>query len=125
VIELSSAKLIVRIDRATEAVSYFDPEGKPLLTENPSEPRTLGKVDVIKSIADPASITKVQTVDGEREVAGKYIQAKDREAWKGKISFRFAEDEALYGLGSDETADLNLRGTTKRLYVHNLRKVIP
>lgn len=125
VIELSSAKLIVGVDRATEAVSYFDPEGKPLLTENPSEPRTLEKVDVIKSIPDPASITKVTTVDGEREVAGKFIQAKDREAWTGKVSFLFADGEALYGLGMDETADLNLRGTTQRLYVHNLRKVNP
>jgi len=124
-IELRSAKLLVRIDRVTETVSFFDPEGKPLLTENPSEPRTLEKVDVIKSVADPATITKVNTVDGEREVAGKYIQQKDREAWKGKISFRFAEGEALYGLGMDETGDLNLRGTTKRLYVHNLRKVNP
>jgi len=125
VIELSSAKLIVRVDRATEAVSYFDVDGKPLLTENPAQPRTLEKVEVIKSVADPATITKLKTVDGEREVAGKYIQRKDREAWKGKISFRFAGGEALYGLGQDETADLDLRGTTKRLYVHNLRKMIP
>ncbi|MGB8353731.1 MAG: glycoside hydrolase family 31 protein [Chthoniobacteraceae bacterium] len=124
-IELRSAKLLVRIDRVTEAVSFFDPEGKPLLTENPSGPRMLEKVDVIKSVADPATITKVKTVDGEREVAGKYVQQKDREAWKGKISFRFAGDEALYGLGMDETGDLNLRGKTKRLYQHNLRKVIP
>ena len=38
VIELRSAKLIVRIDRATEAVSYFDADGKPLLTELPHNP---------------------------------------------------------------------------------------
>jgi alpha-D-xyloside xylohydrolase len=124
-IELRSDKLIVRIDRATEAVSYFDADGKPLLTENTSEPRTLEKVDVIKSVADPATVMKVKTVDGEREVAGKYIQAKNREAWKGRVSFRFADGEALYGLGQDETDDLNLRGKTKRLYVHNLRKMIP
>lgn len=125
IIELHSAKLIVRIDRATEAVSYYDAGGKPLLTENPVKPRMLEKVDVIKSVADPATITKVKTVDGEREVPGKYIQQKDREAWKGQVFFRFAEGEALYGLGCDETGNLNLRGTTKRLYVHNLRKVIP
>jgi alpha-D-xyloside xylohydrolase len=124
-IELRSDKLIVRIDRASEAVSYFDADGKPLLTEHPSHPRTLERVEVIKSLADPASITKVTTVDGERERVGKYIQRKDRDAWRGKVSFRFAENEALYGLGFDETATLNLRGTTKRLYQHNLRILIP
>ena len=124
-VELRSAELTVRVDRDTEALSYFTPDGKPLLTEDPVRPRTLEKVDVIKSIADPATLTKVQTVDGEREVADKYIQAKDREAWKGRLAFRFADDEALYGLGFDETSDLNLRGTTKRLYQHNLRILIP
>ncbi|MEO7933319.1 MAG: glycoside hydrolase family 31 protein [Chthoniobacterales bacterium] len=124
-VELRSDQLIVRIDRATEAVSYFDADGKPLLTEHPSQPRTLERVEVIKSLADPASVTKVTTVDGERERVGNYIQRKDRDAWRGKVSFRFAKDEALYGLGFDETSDLNLRGTTKRLYQHNLRILIP
>ena len=124
-IELRSAKLVVRIDRASEAVSYFDADGKPLLTEHPSQPRAFERVDVIKSLADPASVTKVTTVDGERERVGKYIQRKDREAWKGAVKFRFADDEALYGLGFDESSDLDLRGKTKRLYQHNLRILIP
>ena len=124
-VELRSAELVVRIDRDTEALSYFTPDGKQLLAEDPVRPRALERIDVIKSVADPATVTKVKTVDGEREFVGKYIQAKDREAWKGRLSFRFAADEALYGLGFDETSDLNLRGTTKRLYQHNLRIVIP
>ena len=125
VIELRSSKLIVRVDRATETVSYFDAGGKPLLAENAAHPRTLERTEVIKSVADRSTITKVQTADGEREVAGKYIQARDRDAWRGRLAFRFADDEALYGLGFDETSDLNLRGTTKRLYQHNLRILIP
>ncbi len=124
-VELRSAELTVRVDRDTAALSYFTPAGKPLLTEDPAQPRTLEKVDVVKSIADPATITKVRTVDGERELVGKYVQGKDREAWKGRLAFRFADDEALYGLGFDETSDLNLRGATKRLYQHNLRILIP
>lgn len=124
-VEVKSARLTLRVDRATGAVSYFAPNGQPLLAENPAQPRSFERVDVIKSIADPATARKVQTVDGEREVVGKYIRAKDREAWKGRVSFRFAENEALYGLGFDEAADLNLRGTAKRLYQHNLRIVIP
>ena len=124
-VELRSAKLVIRIDRASEAVSYFDPDGKPLLAEHPAQPRTFERVDVIKSLPDPATVTKETTVDGERERVGKYIQRKDRKAWRGKVSFRFAEDEALYGLGFDETSDLNLRGATKRLYQHNLRILVP
>ena len=124
-VELRSAELVVRIDRDSEALSYFTPAGKQLLTEDPARPRALEKTDVIKSLADPATITKVRTVDGERELVGKYIQGKDRDAWKGRLAFRFADGEALYGLGFDETSDLNLRGTTKRLYQHNLRILIP
>ncbi len=124
-VELRSSKLIVRINRSTEAVSYFDASGKPLLAENPAHPRTWEKIPVIKSVADPATLTGVQTVDGEREVAEKFVQIRDRDAWKGAVAFGFAADEAIYGLGFDETEDLNLRGTTKRLYQHNLRIVIP
>ena len=125
VIELRSAKLTVRVDRQSESISYFSPDGKPLLAEDASAPRTFEKTEVIKSVADPATVKKVMTVDGEREVAGKYVRTKDRDAWKAQVRFAFAADEAIYGLGFDETADLNLRGKTKRLYQHNLRKLIP
>ena len=124
-VELSSSKLSVRVDRATGAVSYFDSNGKLLVAEGAEQPRWFERTEVIKSVADPASVRKVQTVDGERQIAGKYIQKKDRDAWKGGVKFRFADDEALYGLGFDETSDLNLRGKTKRLYQHNLRILIP
>ena len=124
-VELSSSKLSVRVDRATGAVSYFDSNGKLLVAEGAEQPRWFERTEVIKSVADPASVRKVQTVDGERQIAGKYIQKKDRDAWKGGVKFRFADDEALYGLGFDETSDLNLRGKTKRLYQHNLRILVP
>jgi alpha-D-xyloside xylohydrolase len=124
-VELSSAKLVVRVDRASGAVSYLDPNGQLLVAEDSAQPRWFQRTEVIKSVADPASVKKVQTVDGEREVADKYVQKKDRDAWKGGIKFRLADGEALYGLGFDETSDLNLRGTTKRLYQHNLRILIP
>jgi alpha-D-xyloside xylohydrolase len=124
-VELSSSKLTVRVDRASGAVSYFDPSGKLLVTEDTAQPRWFERTEVIKAVADPATVRKVQTVDGERQIAGKYIQKKDRDAWKGGVKFRFADGEALYGLGFDETSDLDLRGKTKRLYQHNLRILIP
>jgi alpha-D-xyloside xylohydrolase len=124
-VELSSSKLTVRVDRATGAVSYFDPSGKLLVTEDTAQPRWFERTEVIKAVADPATVKKVQTVDGERQIAGRYSQKKDRDAWKGGVRFRFADGEALYGLGFDETSDLDLRGKTKRLYQHNLRILIP
>lgn len=123
-VALKSSALCLRIDRRSEGVSYLAPDGTEILCEAPV-PRAFERVKVVKSVADPTTITKVETVDGERMVAGRYIQAVDREAWKGQLNFRFADDEALYGLGFDETADLNLRGKTKRLYQHNLRILIP
>ena len=124
-VELKSAKLTVLVDRKSGAVAYKNPNGQILLAENASQPRWFERTEVQKALPDPASIRKVQTVDGEREIASKFTTRKDRDAWKGGVKFRFAKEEALYGLGFDETADLNLRGKTKRLYQHNLRIVIP
>jgi alpha-D-xyloside xylohydrolase len=96
-----------------------------LVREDDATPRSFERVSVIKSLPDPATVRTIKTVDGDRQVADTYVQKKDREAWKATAHFRLQDDEALYGLGFDETADLNLRGKTKRLYQHNLRKVVP
>jgi alpha-D-xyloside xylohydrolase len=122
---LQSARLSVAFDRATGAIRFNDAAGRQLLREDAAAPRALEEVPVIKSMPDPATVQTVNTVDGERQVAASYQQKQDRMAWKATARFRLSDDEALYGLGFDETADLNLRGTTKRLYQHNLRVVVP
>jgi len=122
---LRSANVTVALNRSTGALSFSDAAGHPLLRELEAAPRSFEKVAVIKSLPDPATIKRVNTVDGERQVAGSYVQRKDRDAWKATARFKLQDDEALYGLGFDETTDLNLRGKTKRLYQHNLRIVIP
>jgi len=122
---LRSSKLMISINRETGAISYLDAAGQSLLAEDSNEPRSFSRTEVIKAVADPASMKKVMTVDGERNVADAYVQRKDRDAWKAQINWHFGDDEALYGLGLDESSDLDLRGKTKRLYQHNLRKVIP
>jgi alpha-D-xyloside xylohydrolase len=124
-VQLRSSILTLEIDRTSAAISYLDASGQILLAENQNRPRWFETTPVTKFVADPLTLKKVKTVDGEREVAGKYVQKKDRDAWKGGINFRLANDEAIYGLGFDETSDLNLRGKHKRLYQHNLRIVIP
>jgi alpha-D-xyloside xylohydrolase len=122
---LRSAQVSVAVNRTTGALEFRNAAGAVLLREDEAAPRAFERVPVIKPVPDPATVSIVRTVDGDRQVAGKYIQQKDRDAWKATARFRLRDDEALYGLGFDETADLNLRGKTKRLYQHNLRIVIP
>jgi len=122
---LRSAQVSVAVDRATGALEFRNAAGAVVLREDDAAPRAFERVAVLKSVPDPATVSIVKTVDGDRQVAGKYVQKKDRDAWKATARFRLRDDEALYGLGFDETADLNLRGKTKRLYQHNLRIVIP
>jgi alpha-D-xyloside xylohydrolase len=123
-LKLSSSELVVVVSLETGAISYHCPDGKLLATEAES-PRSFREVDVVKSLPVTDSIRKVQTVDGEREVAGRYEVKKDRRAWEAMVQFKLAADEALYGLGFDEQDDLNLRGKSKRLYQHNMRIVVP
>jgi alpha-D-xyloside xylohydrolase len=122
---LRSAQVSVAVNRASGALVFRNAAGDVLLREDDAAPRAFERVPVFKSVPDPATVSIVKTVDGDRQVAGKYVQKKDRDAWKATARFRLRDDEGLYGLGFDETADLNLRGTTKRLYQHNLRIVIP
>jgi alpha-D-xyloside xylohydrolase len=122
---IRSSKLKVALNRATGAITFNDAQGHVLLREDSVAPRVFERVEVIKSTPDLATVKIVKTVDGDRQVATSYRQTKDRDAWKASEHFHLQDDEALYGLGFDETPDLNLRGTSKRLYQHNLRKVIP
>jgi alpha-D-xyloside xylohydrolase len=122
---LRSAKLTVTVDRATGAIAFRDAAGRKLLGEDAAAPHVFARTPVFKSMPDPATVKTVSTVDGEREVAGAWIEKHDRDAWRATARFRLQDGEALYGLGLDETADLDLRGKTKRLYQHNLRVVVP
>ena len=122
---LRSRGMLVRLDLGSGALSFWKTDATLLLQENAASPRLFERVDIFKSVPDPATVTRIKTVDGERQVAGAYVQTKDREAWKAAARFSLHGDEALYGLGFDETDDLNLRGKRKRLYQHNLRVVVP
>ena len=122
---LRSPQLTVKLDRESGAVAFFDRKGNLLLGEDSASPHELTSTPVIKSMPDPATVKTIKTVDGDRQVAGAYVEKLDRQAWQATARFRLQDSEALYGLGMDETDDLNLRGKTKRLYQHNLRVVVP
>ncbi len=120
-----SPKLTFAVDRASGAITFRDARGHLILREDPATPREFERVPVLRPVPDPATTKIVRTADGDRQVASGILEQKVRDAWKATAHFRLSDDEALYGLGFDETADLNLRGKTKRLYQHNRRIVIP
>lgn len=122
---LRSAQLTVKLNRESGALAFFDSKGSLLLGEDAASPHVFASTPVIKSMPDPATVKTVRTVDGDRQVAGAWVEKLDRQAWQASARFRLQDSEALYGLGLDETDDLNLRGKTKRLYQHNLRVVVP
>jgi alpha-D-xyloside xylohydrolase len=114
-VEACEASLIIRtdalcieIERTTAAFVYRDAAGR-LLTREPSGG---GKVSN-------------KYIDGLRmEVAG-VGQLVDRQAYHTKVEFEWADDEALYGLGSHEEGMFNLRGQHQYLYQHNMKVAIP
>ena len=92
---LATAKLKVRVDRATGAVSFFDAAGKPILAEK-ADGRTLA----------PAIVQGDQTFHIRQE-------------WEPNA------DESLYGLGQQQLGILNLKGYDLDLWQHNGTVVVP
>ena len=66
-----------------------------------------------------------EKVDGLRMRAENVRQVIARQAYHTRLEFEWAEDEALYGLGSHEEGMLNLRGQHQYLYQQNMKAVVP
>lgn len=116
----------VRIDKRTCAFAYYDSAGR-LLTREPSRGgKTLVPVDVVVSVFDEdARIETGQGADGLRVRADNINRKVDRQAYRTKLAFEWAEGEALYGLGSHEEGMLDLRGRHQFLYQQNMKAVVP
>jgi alpha-D-xyloside xylohydrolase len=122
----STAKLQVRINKKTGAFTYLDSSGQLLTKEPDSGGKTLVPIDVVKPVFDnSAPIQTSQGADGIRAAAEPVKRVIDRQAYHTKLEFQWAEDEALYGLGSHEEGVMNLRGTHQYLYQQNMKAVIP
>lgn len=122
----STAKLSVTLDKRSGALSYRNAAGE-LLTR---EPQQGGKHLTAKRLyrnvfAAGADVALTESVDGARAVAAPYETVFDRMAFDAKLEFVFAEDEAIFGLGSHEEGYGNLRGKTRELYQQNLKAVVP
>ena len=98
-----------------------------LLTREPARGgKTLEPIDVVVSNFDEAILSEdPEKADGLRMNVENVRQVVDRQAYHTKLEFEWAEDEALYGLGSHEEGMLNLRGQHQYLYQQNMKTVVP
>jgi len=108
---VSTAKLSILINRQTAAFTYVDRSGLLLTKEPDRGGKTLEPVDVVKSVFDtPGEAQSRQSADGVRIDTLPCRQVVDRQAFRTKLEFEWAPDEALFGLGSHEEGMMNLRG---------------
>ena len=125
-LRLSTDALVVEIDCDTAALAYRTADGRLLTREPARGGKTLDPVDVFVSVFDEAETVESEArVDGMRMEASHVRQVVDRRAYHTKVEFEWADDEALYGLGSHEEGMFNLRGQHQYLYQQNMKVAVP
>ena len=72
-----------------------------------------------------ARVALGRNIDGARASVEQFTSVFDRNAFEAKLEFEFAENEALFGLGSHEEGNGNLRGDYVQLYQQNMKAVVP
>ncbi len=122
----STSKLSIEINRSTLAFTYRDSHGQTLTREPDRGGKTLIPVDVVKFNPGKANDLKVEVgADGLRTSASNLKESVDRKAYHTRLEFEWANEEALYGLGSHEEGMLNLRGQHQYVYQQNMKVAIP
>lgn len=125
-VRLLTGELQVEISRETCAFTYKDARGNLLVKEPDRGGKSLVPVDVVVSVFDTDTTVKAgHSVDGMRVSVEDYSRVVDRKAYQAKLEFEWAQDEALYGLGSHEEGIMNLRGHQQLLYQQNMKAVVP
>ena len=123
---LATSCLIVTVSKLTGALAYFDPAGAMLMREPQSGGRSVTSKTITRNIfREGAVVSGEQSIDGARATAIEHETVFDRDAFEAKLEFVFAEDEALFGLGSHEEGYGNLRGRSRDLYQQNMKAVVP
>ncbi|HCT91526.1 MAG TPA: glycoside hydrolase [Lachnospiraceae bacterium] len=124
-VTLSTGKVQVEIDRAGGACRFTEKDTGRLYLQEAG--KSLSPVDVIHyTTGDEAPvIDRVKTVDGERNFIRNLKPVVDRKAYRGKLSFNWAEDEAIHGLGQGEEGIYDYRHHSQYLYQHNMRIPVP
>jgi alpha-D-xyloside xylohydrolase len=123
---LSTPALTVIVNKASGAIRYLDANGDLLMREPERGGKWLTAKDVYRNIfCKDAAVALEQGIDGARAAATNYETVFDRQAFEAKLEFVFADDEALFGLGSHEEGYGNLRGKARDLYQQNMKAVVP
>jgi alpha-D-xyloside xylohydrolase len=122
---VATAGVAVSINKKTGAIAYFDAQGRLLIGEPERGGKWLTPIEVYRNRFSNSATASANGIDGVRVSAAESERILDRHAFQAKLEFVFAEDEALFGLGSHEEGYGNLRGKSRELYQHNLKAVIP
>lgn len=126
VFSLTTPALKIVVDKASGAIRYLDANGNLLMREPERGGKWLTAKKVYRNIfSRNTAVDFAQSTDGVRAAATDYETVFDREAFEAKLEFVFAEDEALFGLGSHEEGYGNLRGKSRELYQQNMKAVVP
>lgn len=123
---IASEALQVRVLKATGAISFMDADGKLFQQEPACGGKSLTRKEVFRNVyAKDAKVSTGQSIDGARAEGVASERVFDRHAFEVKLEFTFADDEALFGLGSHEEGYGNLRGKSQQLYQQNMKAVVP
>ena len=111
---------VLSVTAEGEEIRFEKPDGSLLS-------RALGfgleEYDMFRSVGGNA-MTR-QTVDGVRVTVTDGEREFLRRSRHGRLSFRFTEEETLFGLGSHEEGYASLRGQYVPLYQENMRIAVP
>ncbi len=125
-VTLLSDSLRVRIDLRTHSIEYRNAtDGRLLLAESPSVPRENEQVYEVNVIFDEASRRTEHTANGDVEVRDVLRRDTVGYTWRFRNHFRWADGEALYGLGSHMEDYMNLRGKNQYMAQHNMKAMVP
>jgi alpha-D-xyloside xylohydrolase len=125
-LSFSTSRVTILINKRTLSLQYFDNDGNMLCKEPDRGGKTLEPVDVfISNFEHTIATESSDTADGVRIEAQNIEKIFDRKAYHSKLEFEWANDEALYGLGSHEEGMFNLRGQHQYLYQQNMKVVVP
>ncbi len=120
---LTTGKTVLRILRETGSFSWYDENGRLLLTETEKDSKVLEKFPKYRMVA--ARTERVKTSDGEKEVIREAERVEDGFSYHATLNIRFQDGEAVYGFGQHEEGYGNLRGKTLYLYQENRKIVVP
>ena len=117
--------LTLEVSRETAAIRYLDSHGRLLVAEAAHSKSLTPKAITRNVFAKQAAVAADQSIDGARAKAGEFETVFDREVFEATLEFDWADDEALFGLGSHEEGIGNLRGQSRQLYQQNMKMVVP